>query len=152
MNTVRNRPEPRPPSKRLPNKYLIGGAIAVVAIGLLIWSAASQATAAYLTIPELYERPLFERQGTAQRPVRVTGFVVGDSIRWDARSLELEFEIVENLEASSQRLPAFYHGPRPDMFRDGAQVVLEGNLSPEGVFVARTMLLQCPSKYQEAQP
>jgi cytochrome c-type biogenesis protein CcmE len=112
----------------------------------LIWGAASQSTAAYLTIPELYER------GATQRMVRVTGFVVGESIVWDARALDLRFEIVEQAGTSqAPRLSASYRGPRPDMFRDGAQVVLEGRLSPDGSFVAETMLLQCPSKYQEAE-
>jgi cytochrome c-type biogenesis protein CcmE len=36
------------------------------------------------------------------------------------------------------------------MFRDGAEVVLEGRYTTEGVFEARTMLLKCPSKYEEA--
>lgn len=137
--------KPKQPTNSLKLKYWICGAVAAVAIGLLAWSAASQATATYLTIPEL------SVQGPTKRIVRVNGYVVEDSIRWDARQLDLTFEIQESESGAGARLPASYHGARPDMFRDGAQVVLEGRLSSDGVFVAKTMLLQCPSKYQEAE-
>lgn len=130
------------PGKR---KYLIGGLIVALAAGYLIWSAAREATAYYLTIPEIVER------GPSPRAVRVAGAVVEGSIRWEPRALRLEFEIAEeHADAPGGRLPALYHGPRPDMFRDNADVVLEGTYTSAGVFEARKMLLQCPSKYQEA--
>ena len=101
-------------------KYLIGGLVVALAAGYLIWSAAGEATAYYMTIPEILSR------GPSPRAVRVAGAVVEGSID-------------------------LYHGPRPDMFRDGADVVLEGSYTSEGIFEAQKMLLQCPSKYEEAQ-
>ena len=121
-------------------KFLIGGLIIVAAVGYLIF-AASGSAAYYITIGELWE------QDVSRRNVRVSGFVIGESIEWDARDMRLQFEI----EDESGRMPVLYSGARPDMFRDGAEVVVEGKLNAEYSFEARTMLLQCPSKYEEAQ-
>ena len=123
-------------------KYLIGGLVVALAAGYLIWSAAGEATAYYMTIPEILSR------GPSPRAVRVAGAVVEGSIDWEPRELRLQFEITDE---HGRPLPALYHGPRPDMFRDGADVVLEGSYTSEGIFEAQKMLLQCPSKYEEAQ-
>lgn len=126
-------------------KYLIGGLVVALAVGYLIWSAAGEATAFYLTIPEIVDR------GPSSRTVRVAGTVVEGSIDWEPRELLLQFEIMDqHSDVLGERLPALYHGPRPDMFRDSADVVLEGTYTSAGVFEARKMLLQCPSKYEEA--
>lgn len=127
-------------------KYLIGGLTAALAIGYLIWSAAGEATAYYMTIPEIVSR------GPSPRTMRVAGTVVEGSIDWEPRDFRLQFEIMdEHSDADGGRLPALYHGPRPDMFREGADVVLEGKYTSAGLFEANQMLLQCPSKYEEAQ-
>ena len=122
-------------------KLLVGGLIVVLTVGYLIFAAARGSVAYYLTIAELAER------GPSQRNVRVAGVILGESIVWEARDLNLEFEMVDE----SGTLSVVYSGARPDMFRDGAEVVVEGRYTPEGVFEARTMLLKCPSKYEEAQ-
>jgi cytochrome c-type biogenesis protein CcmE len=120
-------------------KLLVGGIIVAAIIGYLIWVAARGSVAYYMTVDEV------RKQGPMARNVRVAGQVVGSSIVWTARDLRLEFEIADE----SGQLPVVYNGSRPDMFRDQADVVLEGRLGPKGVFEARTMLLKCPSKYEE---
>ncbi len=122
-------------------RILIVGALVALVAGYLVFSAARGSAAYYMTIEEV------KKQGASDRTVRVTGNVVGESIVWEARDLRLQFEIADDVG----RLSAVYHGSRPDMFRDGAQVVLEGQYSPEGIFEARTMLLKCPSKYEAAK-
>jgi cytochrome c-type biogenesis protein CcmE len=131
------------PQRRLgaKGKFLIGGLIIVLTVGYLIFTAARGSAAYYVTIGELAEA------GSSARNVRVTGNVIGESIVWEAREQRLQFEITDG----SDLLSVSYHGSRPDMFRDGAEVVVEGKLSPDGNFDARTMLLKCPSKYEEAQ-
>ena len=125
--------------KRL--KYLIGGLVIVVVVGYLIFSAARGSAAYYLTVQELHE------QGPSARNVRVAGYVVGESIVWQPRDLHLAFDMTDE----SGQLSVVYSGARPDMFRDQAEVVVEGKMGPDGVFEARTMLLKCPSKYEEAE-
>jgi len=122
-------------------KFLIGGLVVAVAVVYLIVSAAGGSAANYVTIAELAE------QDSSRRNVRVSGNIVGESIVWEPRDLRLAFEIVDE----SGQLAVVYHGSRPDMFRDGAELVVEGKLNAEGVFEARTLLLKCPSKYEEAQ-
>ena len=124
-------------SRRL--KFVIGGLIIALVVGYLIFSAAQGSAAYYLTVQEI------QQHGPSTRNVRVAGNVVGESIAWEPRDLRLEFDMVDE----SGRLPVVYSGARPDMFRDEAEVVVEGKLGPEGVFEARTMLLKCPSKYEE---
>jgi len=130
----------RPLSSKRLGLVIVGILVAVVA-GYLVFSAARGSAAYYMTIEEVKE------QGASERTVRVTGNVVGESIVWEPRDLRLQFEIADDVG----RLSAVYHGSRPDMFRDGAQVVLEGRYSPQGTFEARTMLLKCPSKYEAAK-
>jgi cytochrome c-type biogenesis protein CcmE len=129
------------PGLRRRTKYLIGGAIILSAVVYLLLAAARGATTYYLTVGEL------KAHGPSTRIVRVSGNVVGGSIVWSARELLLEFEISD----TSGKVPAIYHGSRPDMFRDDAEVVLEGKYTAEGRFQAQKMLLKCPSKYEEAQ-
>jgi cytochrome c-type biogenesis protein CcmE len=120
-------------------KFLVGGLIIAVVAGYLIFTAAQGSAAYYLTVQEI------RQQGPSARNVRVSGNIVGESIVWEARDLQLKFDIVDE----SGRLPVVYNGSRPDMFRDEAEVVVEGKLGSDGVFEARTMLLKCPSKYEE---
>ncbi len=126
------------PSRR---KYLIGGAIILAAVIYLLSTAARGATTYYLTVGELLA------QGPSSRLVRVSGEVVEGTIDWSPRELHLVFEIAD----ASGRMPAIYYGPRPDMFRDEAQVVLEGRYTADGTFIAQKILLKCPSKYEKAQ-
>jgi len=121
-------------------KLLIGGFIVVLAVAYLIFTAARGSTAYYLTVEEL------KNQGPSASNVRVAGAIVGQSIIWEPHDLTLQFEIADQ----SGTLPVVYHGPRPDMFRDGAEVVIEGQYTSSGIFQAHTLLLKCPSKYDEA--
>ena len=120
-------------------KYFIGGAIIIVVLAWLIVTNIGGASAQYLSVEELLA------QGTSDRMVRVSGLVQGETIDWDAQQLVLRFEIADE----SGSIPVVYEGVRPDMFRDGAQVVVEGKHSSSGVFEANTLLLKCPSKYVE---
>jgi cytochrome c-type biogenesis protein CcmE len=129
----------RPAGRRM--RFLIGGIVIAAALGYLIYSAASGSAAYYVTIEEL------DQSTPMRRNVRVSGNVVGDSIVWEARDLRLQFD----LRDESGQLAVVYNGARPDMFRDGAEVVVEGKMGEGGVFEARTMLLKCPSKYEEAE-
>ncbi len=129
------------PAPRRRIKYLVGGAVILGAVIYLLLTAARGATTYYLTVGEL------KAQGPSTHIVRVSGNVVGGSIVWTPRDLLLEFEIAD----ASGKVPATYHGSRPDMFQDDAEVVLEGKYTAEGRFQAQKMLLKCPSKYKEAQ-
>ena len=41
-----------------------------------------------------------------------------------------------------------FNGPKPDQMREGAEAILEGKYDGE-VFQAQSLLLKCPSRYEE---
>jgi len=119
-------------------KFFAGGAIVVLVIAYLIFSSMKGATAEYVTTSEA------KAVGLANRMVRVSGVIVGDTINWDAQGLLLKFELSDD----AGRLPVVYKGLRPDMFQDGATAIAEGKMGADGVFQASQILLKCPSKYE----
>jgi len=119
-------------------KFFAGGAIVVLVIAYLILSSIKGATAQYVTTSEA------KSIGLANRMVRVSGIIVGETIDWNAQSLMLRFELSDD----AGRLPVVYKGVRPDMFQDGATATVEGKVGSDGVFQASQILLKCPSKYE----
>ena len=125
---------------RARSKFIIGGAIIVLAVGYLIVSSIGGSTAYYLTVEEV------KAKGPSERTVRVAGTVMGDTIEWNAQELMLRFTIAD----ASGSLAVIYNGPRPDMLWDSAEAVVEGRYIQEESFEANNLLLKCPSKYEEA--
>ena len=88
--------------------------------------------------------------------IRVSGDVVEGSIVKDEEAREIRFAIRatktdgEPADASAESIPVVYAGTVPDIFREGIQVVVEGQMGSDGTFEAETLLAKCPSKYQEA--
>jgi cytochrome c-type biogenesis protein CcmE len=126
---------------------LLGGGI-ILSMALLIWAGVGRpgGFVYYLTVTEYVDQQRGETDG-----FRVNGRVVEGSILRAASGEDVEFVMSDGTTA----LPVRYHGVIPDTFVDDAEVVVEGALEHDGVFVAHTMLAKCPSKYeaeeQEAQ-
>jgi cytochrome c-type biogenesis protein CcmE len=132
---------PTQPSSGPRLKLIIGVVVLTLAIGYLVFSSVSSSSAYYMTIGELKAAG----PSLGEKKVRVAGVLIGDTVKWDARQLRLDFVITDGRE----QLPVSYSGARPDMFRDGAETVVEGAYS-NGLFRATNLLLKCPSKYEEA--
>ena len=122
------------------NKFIIGGAIIVLAVGYLIVSSIGGSTAYYQTVEEV------KANGPSERTVRVAGTVMGETIEWGAEELKLRFSIAD----ASGSLAVIYNGPRPDMLKDDAEAIVEGRYIEGGSFEANNLLLKCPSKYEGA--
>jgi cytochrome c-type biogenesis protein CcmE len=120
-------------------KIFIAIGLVTLAIGYLVFSSVSTSSAYYMTITELKAAG----QAVDNKKVRVAGTVVGDSIVWDARALTLSFDLSD----PGGRVPVSYRGARPDMFRDGAEAVVEGRFAQQKL-QANNLLLKCPSKYE----
>jgi len=125
--------------RKVQGKFIIGGAIIVLAVGYLIFSSIGDSAAYYLTVEEVKDR------GPSGRDVRVAGLVLGDTIAWDAQEWILKFKISDD----SGTLAVTYHGARPDMLQDGAEAIVEGKYTENDSFEAKNLLLKCPSKYEE---
>ena len=117
-------------------KLSIGAAVIVASIVYLMFSGATGSTMYYMTVPELHHQV-----GTLQgEAVRVSGKVTADPIHWDVRNLLLTFTMGEG-EAS---VPVSYKGIKPDMFKTGADVIVEGQIGQDGILVASHLDDQLP--------
>lgn len=130
-------------------KFMIaGGALVVLIVSLIIYGSMT-ASAYYLTVAEAYERLVMAENGNptvlGQR-IRVNGAVVADSEDWNAQEVTLRFSIEDETGA---QLPIVFFGPRPDNFQRAASAIVEGELLADGTFQAETLLLKCPSRYEE---
>jgi cytochrome c-type biogenesis protein CcmE len=92
----------------------------------------------------------------AGQHARVRGFVTPGSIERDLAAKQVRFRVQKSpphaADGSPALLPVVYTGlETPDLFKDGAEVVVEGVLSsagPEGVFHADKVMAKCPSKFE----
>jgi cytochrome c-type biogenesis protein CcmE len=133
-----DRPVAHPTVRRPPRvKFLVAGAVLVLAIGQLVATNLGSATVYYLTVGEL------RAQGNAPgRVIRVSGDVAAGSIARDGATVR--FTIVD----PGGSLPVVYRGVVPDIFGDDIQVVVEGQPDASGVFQAGALLAKCPSRFE----
>lgn len=124
-------------------KFMIGGVVVVVVIGVLIATSFSGSTSDYLTVAQAKAlRP------DQMRDSRVAGAIVPNSVNWSTSDLHLVFEI----EDETGRLAVSYYGPQPDMLVDAVEAVAIGKYDPSAeLFEAEELLMKCPSKYEEKQ-
>lgn len=126
-------------------KYLVGGLLIMLFVSFLgfqVVQATTTTGAYYMTVAELQERA---PQLYGER-VRVSGTVVDGSEDWNAREITLRFAIADD---GAGELPIVFYGPQPDNFQRAASAIVEGELLPDGTFQAETLLLKCPSRYEE---
>jgi cytochrome c-type biogenesis protein CcmE len=162
------RPAARPiAASRL--KFVIGGVLIFAAIVYLIWSSASASAQYFLTVDEIKARG----SDYMGRELKVSGAVIGDTIKYDADKLSLEFSVAHmpgsqkeidslggmaavlheaTIDPTRNRIQVVYIGVQPDLLRNEAQAIMTGKLGEDGVFYASELLLKCPTRYEEAVP
>jgi len=124
-------------------KLLIGGTMIAVGVAYLIYAGLQGASVYYVTVEEF----LAQKDQPGQTGVRIAGTVASGSIRRATNAREVLFEIQGNTGAMT--MPVYYKGSIPDIFRDGATIVIEGKFQPEQQrFYAATLMTSCPSKYE----
>ena len=158
-------PEPRP--RR--GKFLLGGMLIASAIVYLIVSTTQSTSQYFYSVDELK----YEGAAAIGENVRISGAVLGKSINYDPDSLKLRFTIVHVpgdqdevnaqgglytvlhkavADPNSSRLEVIHNGPKPDLLRNEAQAIMDGHLTEDGTFVSDTLLLKCPTKYDDELP
>jgi len=151
------------------NKFMIGGILILGAVVFLIWTATVASSEYFMTVDELNAKG----SSIAEKNLRVSGAVIGDSIQYDAESLTLSFEVAhvpgDNadletegglaealhqavMDPSRARMKVVYVGVKPDLLRNEAQAIMTGRLEADGIFHADELLLKCPTRYEEAVP
>lgn len=137
-----NSPRPRK-GLTAKKKLLAGGALVLIALGYLVFTAFSSASAYYLTVGELKAQ---ERAMLGQA-VRLNGVVAPGSIVKSASGMDIQFVVADHVK-STDTYSVTFRGIPPDLFQDGVDVVAEGQLRPDGTFHATSLLTRCASKYE----
>jgi cytochrome c-type biogenesis protein CcmE len=122
-------------------KIGITSLVLAAAIGGLLWSSLSEGTEYYKHVDEVMTQP----DQWYGKKLRLHGYVVKDSILKRRDSLDYRFKVQNN----GQIVNASYTGVVPDTFKNDAEVVVSGQLSPSGFSVdPNGVMAKCPSKYQ----
>ena len=150
-------------------KFLVGGSLVVAAIVFLIATTTQSTSKYFYTVDELVSAGVV----SVGENVRVSGAVLGNTIRYDQDSLELRFDVAnvpgdqDEIQAKgglaavlrqavddpgATRVQVVYNGPMPDLLRNEAQAIMDGYLGENGTFHADTLLLKCPTKYDDELP
>ena len=116
--------------------YIVGGIVVVLAMTMAMYSFKSTLTS-YVTVSEAK---------ASKRPVQVAGIVVEGTDKYDLKNNNLIFTLRED---GGDEMKVEYDGPRPGNFDNVTKVVAIGKYEPkEQVFVAKELLVKCPTKYE----
>jgi cytochrome c-type biogenesis protein CcmE len=121
-------------------KLSIAGILLAGAVGYLAFAGVQKGWVYTLGVDQYVEQP-------AQHPqrVRLCGKVGEDSLEMNKAQLWAKFQI----RGEKAFVPVAYKGVIPDMFKPGAEVIIEGKRDPQGVFQADMLMTKCASKYEE---
>ena len=117
--------------------------VLATAFGVLLYTTMGESMQYYKYVDEVAGQP----EAWADKTLQVHGYVVPGSIKRKRDALDYQFDLQRN----GQTIRAYYSGTVPDTFKDEAEVVVTGALTPNG-FMATEMTAKCPSKYEEAAP
>ena len=125
------------------NNYVKFGSLCAVVVGTLAWLAVGgiQETQSYFKTLEEIEKM---DNAAKSRKLRIGGFIEAGSIKRNGQ--EVSFVLTQN----ERKLNVIYTGSDalPDTFKDGAEALADGKLSPDGVLHANKLSAKCASKYE----
>lgn len=84
--------------------------------------------------------------------IRLGGFVVPGSIRWNAAHSALTFEVADNPKPEAARVPVACDQVPPQMFREGIGVVVEGTFDASKVFKTNRLMINHSNEYRPPKP
>jgi len=121
------------PSRKRRLRLVVALAAAVLLATALVYTSFSASTEA--------SKPSEIRPG---KSYELTGKVVSDSVEREGDSLRFRIRDRDGTES----VPVTYSGVVPDPFREGREVIVEGELR-EGTFMAErdSLVTKCPSKF-----
>ncbi len=125
----------------------LGIGVIVAAVAALVYFGFSGSNSSYYrTVSEILADPAsFQNQS-----LRISGYLVGDSIDWDSQNVVLRFALAaEQNDPSSPCLNVVYKGIKPNNFEHGNEVIIEGTMDQNAVVTAEKLMVKCPSKYEE---
>ncbi|HYJ78471.1 MAG TPA: cytochrome c maturation protein CcmE [Longimicrobiaceae bacterium] len=131
------------------SRFVAAAVVILGAVGYLMVTGMKDSMQYYFTPDELAAR-IAADPSARELGAKVGGRVLPGSVRYDQRTLDLSFTIVD-IQSGRTRYPVHYQGPLPDTFEEGRDVVVDGQLSSGGVFEASKVLTKCGSRYEAAE-
>jgi cytochrome c-type biogenesis protein CcmE len=124
--------------------YLVALLLFVSGIGYLAFTGFTEGRMPYIDVAELLAAP----QGSINK-AKLFGTVSPVDLRRKADGLGAEFVLLDKNNAD-QSVVVDYKGVLPDLFGEGAEVIVEGQLVENRLFKASFLSTKCPSKYEKA--
>ena len=121
-------------------QLVVGGAI-IVAILVAILYQGTKTTVFFYTPAEILAAPEEFRGKT----IRIGALVEQGSTTWNSEWVRLGFRISED---SRNFIPVVFNGVKPDQFREGQGVVVEGRMDGKGTFQAGRVLVKHSEEYK----
>jgi cytochrome c-type biogenesis protein CcmE len=124
-------------------QFLVGGVIVAAILGGVLYQSL-QSTVFFYTPAEILAAP----DRFHDKTIRIGALVVRDSTQWDADKVLLRFRVTDD---NQHFIPVVYTGVKPDMFREGQGVVVEGRLDGSGTMLASNLLVKHSENYSVAE-
>jgi cytochrome c-type biogenesis protein CcmE len=136
----------------MPHRYIkltLTAVVLVLAFAGMMWATLREGTEYYKNVDEV----LPQAQQWSGKQLQLHGYVVPGSIMRKRDSLDWRFKVQNNparaAGTSGGVVDATYTGIVPDTFKDEAEVVLKGKLTPTGFHTdPNGVMAKCPSKYE----
>ena len=121
-------------------RLFIALAVVLVALGYLAYTGMQDALVYFVTPSELKARG----PEAYDKYVRLGGLVVEGSIRRKPEELKVTFDLTDGAET----ITVSHVGVVPDLFGEGRGALVEGVLTPSGLFKAQTILAKHAEEYK----
>jgi len=135
-----------------PAKIAATAVVALAGVAFIVYSAMAHSEPTK-DADDMFEEWQTDRDSLLKKNIAVHGYVQAGSIKEEVVGQKTERTFVVTM--NDGRITVRHSGPKPDTFRDGAEVVAKGKLTDENgqpVFVARELMAKCPSKYEAGGP
>ena len=124
-------------------KIAVTSLVLAGALGGLMYTTLAQGTEYYIHVDEVMKDPA----AWQNKKLQLHGYVA--DLRQRPDSLDYKFHVRFN----GQVIEARYTGVVPDTFKNDSEVVLKGQLHPDGFAVEPDgVMAKCPSKYNAQTP
>lgn len=116
--------------------------IVFILLGLLVWNNMRHTTVYYLTVREAQAQKL-QLQG---KNIRIIGTIKINSVLPDMESQMFQCTLADKAGQSINVL--FADNNLAPLIKNGAELLIEGQLDPDGNLIATQVINKCPSKYE----
>lgn len=123
--------------------FIISGFLLTFSIAAALVLMAFEENIVFFYSPTELSRKLEQQLIPPNRRLRIGGLVEDGSVGREDDGLTITFRVTDTVEV----VPVRFRGLLPDLFREGQGVVAEGNMGPDGTFIATEVLAKHDETY-----